>query len=112
MNVSLASAATGLLLAVFSAGLPAVAAEKPRLKAPEYYKDLPGVTLPGMTEEPAYRCETVTRHTDAVDGVEFFADGMPVIVYRCTRGDVTFESRNPPLSPKWYPGINPQSLGQ
>lgn len=90
---------------------PSCLADERRLVDPSgYFKDLPGVMAPDMQQKaPEYRCTTATRSFRNRDDVGF-SDSLPVLVYRCTRDGVTFESRNPPLTGSWYPGVNPRNI--
>lgn len=100
----------------------------PKLKLPvqppvtsQAYKDLPGVKRPeDVVDENAYACNTGLAETRGYyhgpfregrryrDGL--WDDGLPELVYRCTRGPVTFESTRQPISKDWFPGINPRDL--
>jgi len=124
-----------LLAGLATDALADTAKARPRLKMPvsppiasNSYKDLPGVKRPeDVVEENPYACNTAlaetrgygynesarhhSRHRDYRryrDGL--WDDGLPVLVYRCTRGAVTFESTRQPVSKEWFPGINPRDL--
>ncbi|MGV8937859.1 MAG: hypothetical protein ACOH2J_12105 [Allorhizobium sp.] len=114
MRRHLAAAAVAMIIAAaFFAG-SAGAASTPPVVSGEAYRDLPGVKPPGYAaDEQAYDCSTVIRETRGHrrwrDDL-FLEDGLPVMVYRCTRGNAVFESTRQPLSKGWFPGINPQFL--
>jgi hypothetical protein len=119
-----------MLLAGFASGALADNPKtRPKLKLPvpppiasQAYKDLPGVKRPeDRVDENAYACDTDLARTRGYrsrgpfgderryrDGL--WDDGLPVLVYRCTRGPVTFESTRQPVSRDWLPGINPRDL--
>jgi len=120
-----------LLVGLATDALADTAKARPRLKLPapppiatNSYKDLPGVKRPqDVVEENPYACNTDLAETRAYgydsrgrhrdhrryrDGL--WDDGLPVLVYRCTRGAVTFESTRQPISKDWFPGINPRDL--
>lgn len=99
-----------LLLGVSVVVTPALAGERRLVDPSGYFEGLPGVTAPGtLNRAPEYRCTTATRSFRNRDDVGF-SDSLPVLVYRCTRDGVTFESRNPPLTGSWYPGVNPRDI--
>lgn len=103
-------AVLSLLLSTFVVAPSALADEKRLVDPSGYFKDLPGVSAPDVLDKPPeYRCTTATRSFRNRDDVGF-SDSLPVLIYRCTRDGVTFESRNPPLTGKWYPGVNPRII--
>ncbi len=108
--MKIVSALLSLFLGMSAVVLPAHSGEARLIDPSGYFKDLPGVTaLDASRKEPEYRCTTATRRFRNRDDVGF-SDTLPVLVYRCTRDGVTFESRNPPLTGSWYPGVNPRDI--
>lgn len=110
-----AAAAVVIIIAALFSGGAAGAASTPPVVSGEVYRDLPGVKPQGSgSDEQAYDCDTVIRQTRSHrrwrDDDLFPGDGMPVLVYRCTRGNAVFESTRQPLPKGWFPGINPQTL--
>ncbi|MBR0557437.1 hypothetical protein J5J10_17250 [Ciceribacter sp. L1K23] len=77
----------------------------------EIFEGLPGVKPLGP-EEPKYRCHTVTRYSGKRNGIRFFDDNMPYLAYRCESksNGAVYEGGRPPVSPHWFPGINPHHL--
>ncbi len=83
----------------------------------QVYRDLPGVKRQEDVVEPSYRCTSSVQPTHgyarrgrSFDADDLLADGLPVLVYRCTSGGATYEGTSQPRSPGWFPGINPQTL--
>lgn len=74
------------------------------------YKDLPGVVPPDQLPDTSYKCTTATTFVRRHRGSEFFADGMPVLVYQCSNGGFTYQGTNPPISKEWMPGVNPRTI--
>ena len=109
-----ATMATAIIIVATFCGGAADAASKSPLVSGDAYQDLPGVKPPEYgSDEQAYDCNTAIRETARHrrwHGDLFLHDGMPVLVYRCTRGNAVFESTQQPLSKDWFPGINPQTL--
>ena len=75
----------------------------------ETYKDLPGVKAPGQAD-PDYACRTATDFHDRWPPGPSARDGMPYLVYRCQSNGVTYQGTGTPISPHWFPGINPTDL--
>lgn len=77
------------------------------------YSDLPGVRpMPpgGFSSDSGYDCHTTTRFVDrGRDSPLRSGDGVPVVIYRCSKDGMIFEGRNPP-SKGWYPGVNPRNI--
>lgn len=95
-------------LAIAFAGPAPVVLAAPPVQG-EIFHDLPGVKPLGP-EEPKYRCHTVTKRTGKRNGIRFFDDSMPYLAYRCESNGVVYEGGRPPVSPHWFPGINPHHL--
>ncbi|MCM2473674.1 hypothetical protein HGO38_09305 [Rhizobium sp. CG5] len=76
------------------------------------YKDLPGVVPPDQLPDTSYKCTTTTAFVRSYRGSEFFADGMPVQVYQCTQGGITYQGTRPPISKEWMPGVNPRIIAE
>lgn len=77
------------------------------------YSDLPGVRpMPpgGFSSDSGYDCHTTTRFVNrGRESPLRSGDGVPVVVYRCTKDGMIFEGRTPP-SKGWYPGVNPRNI--
>lgn len=77
------------------------------------FKDLPGVVPPSVNPQSEYRCTIVTRPTRRKFETDLLGDeGLPVLVYRCERDGMVFESTRPPSAGEWYPGVNPRTIDE
>lgn len=100
-------------LALAALAMPAAAnsAGKVLVVKPDEFQNLPGVTSAPLNEKPLYECHTVIRKADKIGSIDYFGDsGMPVLAYRCERDGLVYEGTRPPMSWKWAPGVNPQTL--
>lgn len=98
-----------LLAALFAPALALVPA-----LADQPYKDLPGVKVPAPLNAPSeYKCTTttiVTRNPHRRFDSALPSTNLPVLAYRCEKDGVTAWGTEAPVSPGWYPGINPREL--